>query len=867
MVSLVRFFIAGVILCSCAVATCNGQERAAVIRLQQKKWSAAASSLRKALKKDTLNAEAKFIYAQYYLSPDNPDFQVDSSYSYTQRALRAWTQTSPKQKERLQKLMIDSTTMLAFRSRVDSAAFERARAENTQISYEYFIAHFSSAADVPEATELRDELAYVEALRTNTAEAFKTYVINFPSSGRVKDASERYDQLIYKERTRSGNIDDYRSFLAEFPNSAHRGEAERYVFEVSTSSGLIDDYVGFVNQFPSGTHSAKARSILYYLMRESGIARPAALDNDSLRMLDERNKGYWVPFYKNGLYGFMNDDGVEVMEQKFHSIDTTYLCGNVTNDFLVTSAGVYSRSGALLLKKAPSQAISMGHGFIATSEGTCQTIVHQSGFRVGGDCVMDSRIVADQFIGIRKKEGWFVYAFNGRQLTTSAYEEIHNVDKLIILKRYGKSILVRAEQLAAIPRMQPLNESLVFDDVRAWGEGNLWVKNGVLEGVIGQDLQFIIPLGRQVLVKTSFGFTSRKDGKIQVTGILPSLEAEVYDNVQDYGDWIELRGGNQSTLYRVSARKIVATRLDSVWMKNRVAFGVRSDSLNVYAGSARLASFERFSPVNFIPGSDSGVYFWVPDKKNKVVFEASQGRKLFTAEFENIEVVARDLFVLTKKDKKGVMKKGIYRRDGKIAQPAEYDVIIPASAGYLSLLKNKKFGLYDIKRQKLIKPEYERNVLPYAGNYFIAYKGAYGIITAGEEPVTAFEFDEIRYWNDTAAWVKKNFAWAIYSIRSKETKLARIRSFQNVKDTGNERIVRVQQDNHFGIVSNRKGVIIPPTFTEILNIGSEEKPFYFTEKRVEEAGIYVVIYYNAQGKMVRKQVYEEEEYDKIYCED
>ncbi|MEJ0030235.1 MAG: WG repeat-containing protein [Bacteroidota bacterium] len=166
----------------------------------------------------------------------------------------------------------------------------------------------------------------------------------------------------------------------------------------------------------------------------------------------------------------------------------------------------------------------------------------------------------------------------------------------------------------------------------------------------------------------------------------------------------------------------------------------------------------------------------------------------------------------------------------------------------------------------MIKPQYERNVLPYSKNYFIAYKGGYGIITPTEEPVTGFDFEEIKYWNDSAAWVKKNFSWSILSIKDKSIKLSKIRSFQTIRDHDNETIVRVQQDNYFGIVSNRKGVVITPTFTEVINIGSEDKPFYFTEKRVEEAGIYVVIYYNSLGKLVRKQVYEDEEYEKIFCE-
>ena len=40
-----------------------------------------------------------------------------------------------------------------------------------------------------------------------------------------------------------------------------------------------------------------------------------------------------------------------------------------------------------------------------------------------------------------------------------------------------------------------------------------------------------------------------------------------------------------------------------------------------------------------------------------------------------------------------------------------------------------------------------------------------------------------------------------------------------------------------------------------------------TEKEVEEAGIFVVVYFDKQGKLVRKQAYEEEEYERILCED
>jgi hypothetical protein len=851
-----RSFLLTVLLAT-SIISCSLQDpsRAAVNHMAEKKWSAVQSDLRKAFRKDTLNVEAKYLYARYYLSNDNPAFNTDSAQLYIDKAITAWHLSTPRQQQK-----IDSTVLEAFRARVDSAAFEIARKQNTAEAYSLFIAHYPLATDHLKAIELRDEVAYLDALRTNTPVAFKKYTETYPNSRRAKDAADRYEQLIFREKTFSGNVNDYKSFLSEFPGSTFREQAEKFIFETTTSSGRIDDYLNFIRQYPSGSQSSRAKSILYYLMRDEGKQRPASIDNDSLRMLDERNKGYWVPFYKNGLYGFMNDDGAEVMPPRFESIDPSYLCGDLTRDFLVTSSGVYSRSGVLLSKRKNTQATDLGKGFLNVVEGSCHTIVHQSGFQVGDNCVDEARLIADQFIALKENAGWNVYAINGKQLLPSTYEDVTNVDKMIILKRYGKSIVVKASSVAATSAQKLLDESLVFDDVRAWGDGNLWVKNGVLEGVIDQNLQFIIPLDRQVLVKTSFGFTKTKDEKMQAVGVTSALESQSFDNIHDYGDWLELISNKRSTLYRVPQKKIVAVNLDSLWIRNRVAFGARKDSLNVYAGSSKVASFERSEPITFIKSNDSIVYFWVPDKKNKIVYEASQGKKFFSFDFDDIEVI-QDLFVFTRKNKKGIV-----RRDGKVLLPAEYEAIIPSLHGYLSLLKDKKFGLYDTRNQKLIKPQYERNVLPYSNKYFVAYKGGYGIITAAEEPVTEFDFEEIRYWNDSAAWVKKNFTWSILSIKDKTVGLSRIRSFQNIKDHGGETIVRVQQDNYFGVVSNKKGIIVSPTFTDVINIGSDDKPFYFTEKRVEEAGIYVVIYYNSQGKFVRKQVYEDEEYEKIYCE-
>ena len=190
------------------------------------------------------------------------------------------------------------------------------------------------------------------------------------------------------------------------------------------------------------------------------------------------------------------------------------------------------------------------------------------------------------------------------------------------------------------------------------------------------------------------------------------------------------------------------------------------------------------------------------------------------------------------------------------------------SQGTVSLLKAKKFGLYDVQRKKLIKPEYGKNLSLYNERILVALKnGSYGFIGWDNKPLSNFEFAEVQPWNDTLAWVKKNFMWMLYNLKTKKTQLDKIRNLKLILDKTNERLAIVQQDNAYGVIHSKKGMIIPLNFSDIVNVGSAEKPLYFTEKHVEEASVFVVIYYNHEGKFLRKEIYEQDDYEKIYCSD
>jgi hypothetical protein len=132
--------------------------------------------------------------------------------------------------------------------------------------------------------------------------------------------------------------------------------------------------------------------------------------------------------------------------------------------------------------------------------------------------------------------------------------------------------------------------------------------------------------------------------------------------------------------------------------------------------------------------------------------------------------------------------------------------------------------------------------------------------------VTEFEYDEILPWKENVIWVKKNFSWTLFDYVTSKVIIDRIKRFDTWLDGETEKLYRIQRENFFGVISSSKGVIIPPTFSMILNVGSDEVPLYFTDKEVEEAGVHVVIYYNQNGKFLRKQVYEDEEFEQVACE-
>lgn len=835
----------------------------ALNRIEKGNWLKAEQQLKKALKKDTLNPEARYVYSLLFFSSAYPKYNIDSAYHYALASLSDFQKSEPRQKERMKRFPLDSSILVALRKKIDSVGFELAKLVNTPKGYQLFLDKFIFTDQRDAAIELRDEVAFTGALKINSYKTFKDYLDQYPSSHRIDEARKRYEKLLFEDKTRDGRLKSYQNFLKEYPSTPYQRETERHIFEISTASGETNAFQKFIQSYPDSYVRKKAEDVSYHLMRsDEGTFKSMEL-NDSLARVNELEKGYWVPVLKGEKFGFMDESGKETLVPQFDFIFEEYLCGEIRTDFLITSAGIVGRGGKTIFKGLIEEVADLGLGFLKVKDSVCVHVVHKSGYTLISSCPQEVRLVANQFIGYKKEGKWGLIALNGRSLLPAEFEDIYSLEKIVVLVKSGKRSLKTTEQIGLLADKNPFSESIVFDEVRQIEPGTYLVKNGALEGTVNQKLEFIIPLDRQTLTKTPYGYVTKKNEKFNVIGIATELAEEQFDDIRFYENWLVLENVKGLQLFTIAGRKSVATQLDSIWFLNHLAFALKEDTLSVFLSTGVQKKFYAPSDFQFIKAADDHLFFYTVDKNKKSVYDASTGSRLFQLDFDEIEYFGNQIFMITRDGKKGLISS-----EGKSVLPVDYSAIVITQKDYASLFKDKKFGLFDLENRMLIKPLFERNVKPFQDDLFIAYRdGYFGFIGSDSKPLGKFEFEEILEWNDSTALVKRNFQWMIYNWRSGKVSISKIRDYRIVLNTEEEKIMIVHQENSYGVISSKYGMVISSTFSDIVNIGSDEEPLYFTEKNIEEAGIYVVIYYDKQGKLLRRQVFEKEEYEEIYCED
>lgn len=838
------------------------REKSAQKEITRQRWNKALSSLQKSIEKDPASAPAYYVLSTWYFVPANPAFNVDSAYSNICRALTLWGSGDSRSRSHWSRLPLDSLMLVDMLEQVDSAAFEQARRTNTESGYTTFIETHPQAKQHQSAIDLRFGVAYEAAVEMNTIESFGNFLTRYPDSPQAVAARAKYDELSFRAATRDGLVGSYELFLKDHPTTPYRPVAERAIFEIVTAKGRPGNFIEFLKKYPDSHLKKKATDILYHLMQERNEPFPAEFATDSIAGLHSLERDYVVPILVKEKFGLMNSSGKVVLAPAFDEIDDSYLCGDIMEDVIVLPGRMVNRRGYTLMEGNVTGIEDAGYGFLNVQIDNRGIVFHKSGFRLGDFPVDEFKVLNGQLLGVRSSGKWGVFTLAGKPLLPFGYNGLENFGEFLVLQTESGSMLTTLDTLAAAGQDSPFLAG-PFDEVKRLGTNVIVVKDELNSWWNERLVQYIHP-GRHTITPASFGAVLQTDSGAYTYNRYGE-SSERFQRVNVVDSWVAAKSAEGWVLYNPEQRINLSIPYDTLSLFGPFAIGKKQHGyeLNLFLKPDKLVTINEADSFEFLPGKDSLSYLVAITGSKRTVYD-TYGNVLFTLStvYDKMETAGMGYFIVTKKDKKGLINS-----QGKVVVPVQYDAVGSAVNGMISLLKGVKFGAFDVNYKVLFPASYDKNVQRFDRNFVIAYRdGAYGFVDNKNKISGTFSFGDVQPWKDSVAIVRQGGRYQFYNVYSRASELSGITHIKTIRNEKADKLLVVNKDGLFGVVSNRTGIVIPINFSDIVNIGSAEVPMYFTEKHVEEASIFVVIYYDSHGKMVRREVYEPDEYERIYCD-
>ncbi|MGI9545569.1 MAG: tetratricopeptide repeat protein [Cyclobacteriaceae bacterium] len=837
----------------------------------KQKYETVEKLLVKSLSKDSLNPGAKYTYSLLYSNQSFSRFHIDSAHYYILSAIRDYGRLDEKRLAKAAKIPLEYSTLQTQGNYVDSLAFDRAKFKDSLAAYIYFIEQYPEAIQLPEAIIRRDELAYQKAEEINTYQSFLNFIQQYPEALQVPEAQTQYDRLLFQDQVGGGRLDDYVNFITKYPLSPYRQEAETQIFEISISDGLPMSFLKHIQDRPASSANALARDMLFHLVKNnpaSEVWGQTNWMNDSLRMVMSLDSLRLHPIYENGEYGFAQANGELVLPLSFDSLSQKYLCGNIGDDLLLVYQNKkwlwITRTGAIWISGDYEEIEDIGYGFLKIEKDQKFGLWHKSGAKILDTLYQDIDLLQGRFITFQQDGLWGLATLTGRVIFEPIYISIKFNGPVVTIQKEDLVAAVYPAKLAAAANQEPLSLDFTFEEVEWLDDHHLRGYYEDQEALISD--RFNIPLGPQRIYDSYQGWYMQSDQGIRFFNSNLHIDS-LYEDIVNSPCWLGLKKDGRWQVYDSSLVQATEHYYDSVaLLGNQMLYLTKGDSTFIQFKNGQIKLLKPTDKITLWPGksarpqSKSDDLILISSDRNWQRVYNNLGRMIYRTQYYNLRPLSNDYFEIERNGRKGLVD-----LNGKMVLKAQYSGQSAGSGPGISLLNRGTFGLFTTERS-LIKPQFETKLVQMGPDLFLAAKnGMKGLINSRNKTLLPFEYNHIEQWNDSTYLIKQGKNYQLYNLAKKETVDQEIQLLEFIKSNGQEKVIIFKKETGYGVRSNVHGEIIAPEYDDIINLGSADKPVYFTEKRIPEADYYVILYYNQSGEIVRKQVFEEKDYDKILC--
>ncbi len=873
----------------------------------------------KAFEKDSLNPGVDFLYAKLYLLPSYDKSNVDIAKTYISKASKKYSSVEIKVLNELNELKINQKSIDSLTIVIDKNAYEIALKKNSVDSYENYMKKYSQSKNYANAFDKRNALVYESIKKLNTWRAYQYFIQSFKGAKEISEAKEKYERLLYEEKTKDKTLGSYRLFLSQNKNTPFRDEIEKNILHISTESNEEKEYVNFLESFPNSKHYKEAVEYLYYTSNKNIETYKKYFDRagiyDSLKNIIKIEAAPFLAFYENDNYGFIDTSGNPTIKPKFSSIKKEYLCQIILDDFLLVNDKnekiIINKTGDAIYKGNLIDVENLGMSFIKVIKENKMDLVHKSGKLIFSGKIDNAYIIAEKFILIEQDESYELISFTGRKLLSTKFDDVMQEGPFLIFEKNEKFAISNYNNLSKIIKNKKDKLNFSYDDYELVNNKNLICFTENTEELLDSNLNVVIEKAKQNIYPIDKGWITKNDSGFKIFSYTLDFKfSSEFQNIEHNKSFISTKKDDKWNVYSLLNGENIIEDYDSIKLLTDSVIWLRNENADKLFFSNELeVKIDTSSVINILRANENSNtninYIRVSDSKDVNIY-SEEGEKLPKMEFFHVvkkgdtfnklstlyKIKQSEILSMNNKNNTNLIigekikvkgytpkkllkdnlfeieeggKKGIVDKTGKLILEKIYDGIRLIDDNNISLLKDEKFGVYNISYNKLIEPKYFNELEPYDSTRYIAKDFfMFGIINYNGDIIMPFEYQSIEYWDSKSVILKKSDKYSIYNIENGNPLIDEINKISLIKNN-DEKVIEIETSTGKGVISNIKKEILSPIYDDIQIVNYLSSSFYIAKQLLNEANLLVNLYVDSDGKIIKNQALKIDEKNMLEC--
>jgi len=834
--------------------------------------------IEKSLSKKPNHIETLFAFSKYYSAKNNITFyNLDSAYRYASIVNKRLAKADNSTKGKLLKLGISPALISSYKAEIAASVFSKVEKENTELAYLRFSNFYSQEALAKEAATRRDRIAYENALRAATVEAYQTFLQKYPDALQTSQIQNRLNALLYNSITKDKSTESYQRFILENPNSPFRETAELLLFKSAIKHHNIQQYETFVDRYPQSPFVLQALANIWFLSenKEALLANfPTKVGSVEFQKNISLQNENFLPFIEKQKFGFINQKGEIRCKAIYDSLPEDYMCLGLEDNFFIAfkdaKAGAFNKSGNQFIDYLYDEISYFSAGVFRVKKAEKYGLIHQTGFEMLPCQYQVLEPIKNEWVKFNRGKKYGVLSYYGDTLVAPIYEEIKEVpEKSVICMLNNK---YRVIKLVNLLLSSESSDNTLFDNYEVTQSGNLIIKLGDTYNVMQANGGILFGTNYSVVKETNWGWVTKELSKYLIHDKNGRLISPLrFENVLSGRNGYGVKTNSKWGILNQAGDFVIQPLYDTLYFLSDVGILLEREGRKVgYFYKNELINYSEYSQIDIQTiknrnSQASTAFIVTKNKKGKSGLMSFEGEVLLPNRYEKITVQPQSVIIVENRGKKGLVN-----WKGKLLTPILYDGIANYNQAFFSLLRNQKFGFFSLESNKIVNTEYDALVKKYGESELalIAKKGNFGLIDIDNNAITEFIFTKIHYWNDSTLLGEYNGKWRLYNFKQnlflpEET----FDTFSFVKNNADEIVIKTFKSTGYGLLSNKIGRIVAEEYTGIVNLGTIQKPTYFLEKTVAKSNLYITLYLNEKGEVIREQVLDAENYEKIICQE